>query len=236
MLFSRIVTAALFGGSIAGFIGGLLQLIFLQPVLLHAELYEGGDLVHFGAEAVSAFQDTGGFDPVRDSLSVGFSMLFYIGYGLILAAVMGLAIQRNHTPDLPRAVIWGLAGYAVFHLAPAFSLPPEVPGVAAADVTARQIWWFGTAAATGIGLWLLAFERRLVLMLVAVVLIIAPHVIGAPHPDTFAGTVPPEIAGMFAARALGLGLFVWVLLGVLIMRFMQTEGVSEMLTSEQPQK
>ena len=88
----------------------------------------------------SAFQDTGGFDPVRDSLSVGFSMLFYIGYGLILAAVMGMAIQRNHTPDLPRAVIWGLAGYAVFHLAPAFSLPPEVPGVAAADVTARQIW------------------------------------------------------------------------------------------------
>ena len=53
MLFSRIVTAALFGGSIAGCIGGLLQLIFLQPVLLHAELYEGGDLVHFGAEAVS---------------------------------------------------------------------------------------------------------------------------------------------------------------------------------------
>ena len=63
-------------------------------------------------------------------------------------------------------------------------------------------------------------------MLVAAVLIIALHVIGAPHPDTFAGTVPPEIAGMFAARALGLGLFVWVLLGVLITRFMQTEGVS----------
>ena len=102
MLLSRIVAAALLGGGIAGLAGGLLQLVFVQPVLLHAELYESGQIVHFGADAVSAIQPVGGFDPVRDGLSIGFSMLFYIGYGLVLAAMMGLAIQRGHNPDLPR--------------------------------------------------------------------------------------------------------------------------------------
>ena len=42
-----------------------------------------------------------------------------------------------------------IAGFVAFHLAPGFSLAPEVPGVAAADITARQIWWFATAGAAG---------------------------------------------------------------------------------------
>ena len=50
-MFSRIVTAGLFSGCIAGLLGGLLQLYFVQPVLLHAELYETGQLIHFGSDA-----------------------------------------------------------------------------------------------------------------------------------------------------------------------------------------
>ena len=41
-------------------------------------------------------------------------------------------------------------------LAPAFSLAPEVPGIAAADITARQLWWFATVASAGIAMWLFA--------------------------------------------------------------------------------
>ncbi|MEI2612914.1 MAG: CbtA family protein [Candidatus Promineifilaceae bacterium] len=39
-----------------------------------------------------------------------------------------------------------------FQLAPAFGLPPELPGMAAADLGARQVWWCGTALATGVGI------------------------------------------------------------------------------------
>ena len=63
-MFQKILTSALFAGFCAGLIAGLLQLVFVQPVLLHAELYEAGKLVHFGpgavAAAVSADQDAGG--------------------------------------------------------------------------------------------------------------------------------------------------------------------------------
>ena len=41
-MFSRILTSAVFAGAAAGLIAALLQLFFVQPVLLHAELYESG--------------------------------------------------------------------------------------------------------------------------------------------------------------------------------------------------
>ena len=52
-MLTRIVTSALFAGAAAGLVAALLQFIFVQPVLLHAELYESGALQHFGAAPVS---------------------------------------------------------------------------------------------------------------------------------------------------------------------------------------
>ena len=46
-MFFRLITSALFAGAAAGLIAALLQLAFVQPVLLHAERFESGDLVHF---------------------------------------------------------------------------------------------------------------------------------------------------------------------------------------------
>jgi len=222
-MFGKILTSALFAGFAAGLIAAALQLIFVQPVLLHAELYEGGDLVHFGAGAVSAHQDLGGIDIVRDGLSVLFTALIYIGYGLVLAAVMAFAAERGVALDARRGLLWGIAGFVAVQLAPAFSLPPEVPGVAAADVAMRQVWWFGTVLVTAGGIALLAFGRGVAMSVAAVVLILAPHLIGAPHPDSFAGPVPPELAALFASRALGVGLAAWVFLGAFAGYFLSRE-------------
>ncbi|MGV8769566.1 CbtA family protein, partial [Pseudomonas aeruginosa] len=52
-------------------------------------------------------------------------------------------------------LLWGLAGYAVFCLAPSLGLTTELPGTAAADLVQRQYWWIATAAATAVGLALL---------------------------------------------------------------------------------
>ena len=160
-MFQRLLTSALFAGFCAGLIAAALQLAFVQPVLLHAELYEGGELVHFGAEAVSAHPELPGFDPVRDGMSVLFSALIYVGYGLILVAAMAMAAERGVRIDARTGLIWGIAGFLAFQFAPAFSLPPEVPGVAAAELGARQVWWWGTVAATAVGLALIGFGRGL---------------------------------------------------------------------------
>lgn len=221
---SRFLISALMAGACAGLIAGILQLIFVQPVLLHAELYEGGDLVHFGAEAVSAHPDLPGFDAVRDGLSIIFTMLIYTGYALMMIAAMGLAEERGAQITARTGVIWGIAGFVAFHMAPGFTLAPEVPGVAAADVGARQVWWFATVGAAAVAMWLLAFGQNWMLWGVAVILLAAPHVIGAPEPDVFTGPVPTEIGALFAARALGIGLAAWALLGMFAGYFWQREG------------
>jgi len=223
-MMSRIFTSALFAGAAAGLIAALLQLYFVQPVLLHAELYETGELVHFGGAAVSAHQDVGGIDLVRDGLSVLFTMLVYTGYALILVAAMALAESRGHEVAGRQGIIWGIAGFFIVHFAPGFTLAPEVPGVAAADVYARQVWWFTTVGTAAIAVWLIAFGRNWVSWGIAAVLLLAPHVIGAPEPDTFTGPVPTEIGALFAARAFGVGLAAWVLVGLFAGYFWQREG------------
>lgn len=213
-VFSRILTSAVFAGAAAGLVAALLQLSFVQPVLLHAELYESGKLVHFGsAAAAPAVQDLGGIDVIRDGLSILFTMLTYTGYGLLLIAGMALAEDRGAQVNGRTGLLWGLAGFIAFHLAPGVTLAPEVPGVAAADLGARQVWWFATVASAGIAMWLIAFGKSRIVWGLAAVLLLAPHAIGAPRPEVFTGPVPTELGALFAARAFGVGMAAWVLLG-----------------------
>ena len=132
-------------------------------------------------------------------------MLLVAGFGL--ARAYGIAITERE------GLLWGVAGFAAFQLAPAMGLAPELPGTMAADLAARQLWWWGTVAATATGLGLLAYGRGLASTALAVVLLAAPHVIGAPEIEGFSGVAPPEVSAAFAARVLGVALAVWALLG-----------------------
>ncbi|WP_135504295.1 CbtA family protein [Roseovarius aestuariivivens] len=213
-MFQKIATSALLAGFCAGLIAAALQLLFVQPVLLHAELYESGQLVHFGDDAVGGTPVWPGLDLVRDGLSLLFSALIYVGYALLLVTAMAIGHEKGVEVDPGRGVLWGIAGFVALHFAPAFSLPPEVPGVAAADITARQIWWWSTVIATAAGIALAVFGRGWPMVVIGAILILAPHLWGAPHTDGFAGPVPPELAALFASRALGVGLAAWALMGL----------------------
>ena len=214
----RIFSSAVVAGGLAGLVAGALQLAFVQPVLLHAELYETGQLVHFGASSeVSTYQTVTTFDLYRDGLSLAFSELLFVGYAMLLLPLILVAEERYDQPLTARAgVLWGIAGFIAINMAPAFSMAPEVPGVAAADVGDRQIWWFATVVLAAAALWLLAFVRHPGAVVLAIVLFLAPHIYGAPEPAVFLGPVPPEIAAKFAARALGASLAAWVVLGSLV--------------------
>lgn len=214
LMFTRLLTSALFAGAASGLIVALLQLWFVQPVLLHAELYESGELVHFGTSSiVPALQDVGGIDLLRDGLSIVFTMLVYSAYAMVLLALMAVAEERGAQINGRSGLIWGLAGFIAVHLAPGFSLAPEVPGVAAADVALRQIWWFATVAMAAVAMGLIGFGKGWIAWAGAAVLLLAPHVYGAPEPEVFTGPVPTEIGALFAARALGVGMAAWVILG-----------------------
>lgn len=222
-MFSRILTSALIAGAAAGLIAALLQLVFLQPVLLHAELFEQGILNHFGPAPMSEMAvELPGFDPQRDLLSIAFSMLIFAGFGLMMVAAMTLAEGSGAVISARTGLIWGVAGFVAVHLAPGFSLSPEVPGVAAADITARQIWWFSTVGSAIVALWLMAFGKSPVAWGITVLLLLAPHVIGAPMADIMTGSAPTELGSLYTARAYGVNLAGWVVLGILAGHFWST--------------
>jgi len=154
----------------------------------------------------------------RNTLTVLFTVLIYCGYALILSAAMRVAGRFGHVPNAVQGILWGLAGFLALQGAPALGLAPEMPGTPAADLTLRQIWWLLTVLATAGGLALMALRRDALSWIAAIVVLAAPHVIGAPEPERFAGVAAPEAAALFAARSLMVGLVVWASLGAFCAR------------------
>lgn len=225
-MLTRILTTAIFAGFITAFAAALLQFLLVQPLLLHSELFESGVMQHFGTSGAGtpAHAELPGFNPLRDGMSVLFTAVIYTGYAFLLVAGIALASEQGHEITPRRGILWGIAGFVAVQLAPAMGLPPELPGAAAAEVAARQVWWFGTVALSALGLWLVAFGRSPVIWAVALLCLAVPHIIGAPEPDVFTGPVPPEIAAHFATRALGVGLASWSILGMLAGHFWNKEA------------
>ena len=144
---------------------------------------------------------------------MAFFGLVYVAYAMLLVAGFGLVRAYGKVITEREGLLWGIAGFAAFQLAPAMGLAPELPGTMAADLDARQIWWWGTVAATATGLGLLGYGRGIATLALGMALLAAPHVIGAPELDGFSGVAPPEVAAAFSVRVLGVALAVWALMG-----------------------
>jgi hypothetical protein len=133
-----------------------------------------------------------------------------VGFGLILVACLAL---YGRPIDRSQGVCWGLAGFAVFTLAPALGLPPEAPGGMTADLADRQAWWIFAGAAAACGLGLLRFGKAWPWRLVGIGALILPHLVGAPTPERFGGGAPPELTARFAATSIAVSAIFWALLG-----------------------
>lgn len=141
------------------------------------------------------------------------TVLIGLGYAFVLVALIAFS-GRQMTAR--QGVLWGAAGFVTTALAPGLGLPPELPGMLAAEVQARQIWWFLTVVLTGLGLWLIFLSGRQVLMGVGIIALIIPHVIGAPHPHHGGGSgVSPELAAQFATASLAMAAVFWCVLGAI---------------------
>lgn len=235
----KMLTSALGAGCVAWLLAAVLHFAFVQEFILLGEEYETGAAVHFAGlapqtdhhatDTVTADHSHDAAAPAhadaqhdhgeetssfaRNAWTVLFAGLVYVAYAMILVAGFGLARIYGHAIAAREGLLWGISGFAAFQLAPAMGLAPELPGTMAADLGARQVWWWGTAAATAAGLGLIGYGRGMLPIGVAALLLAAPHAIGAPELDGFSGVAPPEVASAFAARVLGVGLAVWALMG-----------------------
>lgn len=202
-------------GVISGAALSIAQWFAVIPLIVEAERYE------VQAEDSPAVDSDGpaGVTPPwapadgleRTAYTVAANVLTGIGFGLLLCGCFAL---HGGTVNGRRGLPWGAAGFAAFALAPALGLPPELPGAAAAALESRQIWWLATAASTAGGLALMAFARPWWLRGLGVVLLLLPHVAGAPQlPSDVEDGPPAALARQFIAASLATSALFWLMLG-----------------------
>jgi len=220
--FRNIVVVAALAGAIAGLGMTATQQLTTVPLILQAEVYEEqaasapahdhGNVAT--AQAGAHKHGDEGWSPAdgfeRTAFSVLANIVTGVGFALLLVAASELF---GGIKNWRQGVFWGLAGFAVFTLAPGLGLPPELPAMPAADLGARQLWWVATALSTAIALGLLFYGRPLVAVLAAIALLVAPHLIGAPQPVSYESPIPEGLHHSFIVAVVLTTLLFWVLLG-----------------------
>ncbi|OHV90448.1 CbtA family protein [Mesorhizobium sp. ORS 3428] len=242
-LFRNVVFIAAIAGLVAGVVLACMQAYATVPLILKAEVYEqaGGGHHHDHAapsssavnsvaaagntmssvasppaDAAAPAEDEGwapadGFE--RFAFNVVANIVTGIGFGLILVAASEFA---GGIGNWRQGIFWGLAGFAVFTLAPGLGLPPELPAMPSAELLPRQIWWISTVAATAVGLGLIAFRKSLPLAILGVALIVAPHIVGAPQPESFETPIPEGLHHQFVVAVTLTDLVFWLVLGAAV--------------------
>ena len=250
-MISKSVMTVLFTGFIAGILVTGAQILRVTPLIFQAETYELGEVAvphthvasgishqhnlngdsldkHLQIKDVHDIQNLASIDQEQSwAPADGMERTFYtlvsniitaIAFSLMLVAVY---LLRGKPVNYVSGLLWGAAGFAVFSGSPALGLPPELPGMTAAALESRQIWWVGTVIATATGIGLLIESKTILLKFIAAVLIAVPHIIGAPHPHVFESNVPAELSAQFAVASLLTSVFFWMVLGAVSGYFYQ---------------
>jgi cobalt transporter subunit CbtA len=152
-ILSRTLYVGLVAGAAAGVLLFVLQSWTTLPLIHQVERYETGEVPvhpHSHANEPSDNQVVRAADRTAGDVLVG------IGFGMLLAAMYALSGKSGLAPG----VLWGLAGFATFHLGPALVVPPSIPALELAPLSLRQAAWLVAAFCTGLALAIFAFGPR----------------------------------------------------------------------------
>ncbi|HZG21378.1 MAG TPA: CbtA family protein [Herbaspirillum sp.] len=229
-VFRRMASAVVVAGALSGVLLSGVQQFQVEKIILQAEQYEKAaeeaapaaasthDHDHDAAPAHSHGDahehDPNAWEPADGAERTGYTVLanvsMAVGFALMLVAAFAISGRRVGWRS---GLLWGLAGYGVFFVAPSLGLPPEVPGTLAAPLHARQLWWVMTAVMTAASLGLFVFGRGWWWKVLAVLLLVVPHLVGAPQPELHGSAAPEELAQAFIrATAMANAVF-WLALG-----------------------
>jgi cobalt transporter subunit CbtA len=225
-VFRSIVFSAVVAGAIVGAVVTVAQQFGTVPLILKGEVYEraADEAVAPSAQAApaaanehgdhehnaAAWEPKEGFE--RNAFTAAANILTGIGFALLLGGIFAL---RARSVTWYEGLLWGLAGFVTFTVAPGLGLPPELPGVPAAPLLSRQLWWAATAAATAAGLGLLFLRRSPWAAVFGLCLIALPHLIGAPQLEHVHTDVPAALSHQFVGFVTLTSLLFWALLGSL---------------------
>jgi len=219
-MITRTLLTAIVAGLLAGCIMSAVQYFKVVPLIIAAETYEGPaeTIAHdHSGQVAPDHHEAESWTPAngleRSMHTLGANLLLGATFALLLTA--GILFSGREV-SLASGLMWGAAGFAVFVAAPIMGLPPELPGMPAGDLVQRQGWWLATVAMTAGGLALMIFNRVTALRVLGVILIVAPHVYGAPMPETHETLVPAGMAAQYAAVSIATLAVFWAVLGGLL--------------------
>lgn len=231
-MLTRILLAAILAGVLSGVFVTAVQAYRVTPLILQAETYENGGGSHEHGTKHTTSSEKGAPEDNETSAEAWapadgvertlYTMLANILVGVSFSLILTAGVLlTNSGLSVRSGLVWGACGFAVFVLAPNFGLSPELPGMPAADLTQRQIWWTGTVIATAAALYIFAFRKHLIWMLIGLALIVAPHIYGAPVPVDHHTNVPAHLAAEFVTATIITSLVFWLFLGGLLGLLMQ---------------
>ncbi len=226
-MIGRTVLAALLAGLLVGlFVSGIHQWR-LTPLIAAAEIFEQATEAaphahdHDANAAATGTASTEEHDhgetwkPAEGVQRIAATSAAWMLSGMGFALLLAGASMVTGLPITPRnAVVWGLCGFLAISVAPAAGLAPELPGMPAADLTARQVWWVATAIATAAGIYLISSRKGAGWLAAAALIIAAPHLIGAPQPASHDSAVPAALAASFVGNSMAVSALFWSLLGI----------------------
>lgn len=232
-LFRQTVYQALSVALVAGLVLTLLQQIGVTPLILQAEQYETNVSAnlhgHSNIDISTEHQhSSAGWSPDDGSERLLYSLLSNclaaLGFALLLIVSMRVGQLSGKLPKVSASIglLWGLCGYLIFFAAPALGLTPEIPGMSAAALEERQLWWLLCVLSTACGIGIIIFSP-LRWNALGIALLIIPHLIGAPettsplfaHPDPRAVSALHNIHQQFIIAISLTNALYWLLLGAL---------------------
>jgi cobalt transporter subunit CbtA len=224
--FRQLLLTAASAGVLSGLFAAVGHQLGTVPLIVKAEAYEKAargtaEPPHAVAArgtdpgAALAPQGRGAVWEPRDGLeraayTLVADVVTSFGFALLLAAALSL---RGAGVGNRQGLCWGLAGFAVFTLAPGLGLPPELPGSAAAPLLERQLWWAATALATAGGLAALFLCERALVWLGGIALLVLPHLYGALQPSEHPSVAPESLAQRFGVAVTVVSFLFWLVLG-----------------------
>lgn len=215
MYFRTLVLSAFAIAVFAGAIISLYQAYFITPIILGSEVFEVIEPVsHHQMEETITWAPEDGIE--RNSWNFTSNFLLCFAYALILLSAMSIKTSTNTM----KGIFWGLAAYLAIFVAPALGLPPEIPGMETTQLEGRQAWWLFTVILTAISLWLIAFQNYMYKAL-GIILLILPHLLGAPQPELhgFTNSDPEAVAELtrlwhdFVLQTTIANALLWVIIG-----------------------
>jgi cobalt transporter subunit CbtA len=227
-MLAKIILSTLVAGLLAGLVMAGIQYVRLTPLIQAAEVYETPETEAIAEANKPCVETMPGMKMCNDDgrpswkpeegwqrtvTTTTASLLTGAGFAILL---VGVSMLTNIPITMHNGLIWGICGFIAVSLMPSIGLPPELPGMPAADLQTRQIWWVATIIATGAAIYMWINAKNYWWQICALIIAIMPQLFAPLKAAKTEGNLPASLASEFAANSLAANLVMWLAIGFFV--------------------